>query len=185
MKNREFLTDRVPITKEEIRAISIDKLNLGIANTFLDIGSGTGSVTVQAANDYKNLKVISIEKNELAFELTKKNIEKFGLNNVDLIFGEAPVDIRIEGNLDAIFLGGSGPNLKEIIKWSYDNMTIGGKFVANFILIENFYDCLNIMEEVGFLDIECSQIYVSKLEILGKGRFFKPENPIFILSGTR
>ena len=64
MRNSEFITGKVPITEEEVRAISISKLNLVNAKNLIDIGAGTGSVSVEAAYNYPNLKVISIEKND-------------------------------------------------------------------------------------------------------------------------
>ena len=116
MKNSEFITGKVPITKEEVRAISIMKLDLINAKRFIDVGAGTGSVSVEAAYNYPNLEVISIERNNDALDLINKNVEKFNLNNIEIIKGYAPVDIQ--GQVDAIFLGGTGNNLDEILLWS-------------------------------------------------------------------
>lgn len=188
MKNSEFIIDRVPITKEEVRSISLSKLELEKAKIMVDIGSGTGSISVEAAYINPNLKVYSIEKNAKAFELTAKNIEKFALKNVEQIQNNAPCDLDksdLNSRVDCIFMGGSGQNTKEIIKWSYDLLKIGGKFVANFILIENLIDTKNYLSECGFKDIEVSQVIISKLEKLGKGNFLKPENPIFIIEGKK
>ncbi|MCU9812264.1 precorrin-6Y C5,15-methyltransferase (decarboxylating) subunit CbiT [Paraclostridium sp. AKS81] len=93
MKNSEFITGNVPITKEEVRAISINKLDLKNKHTFLDIGAGTGSVSVEVAYNYPNIDVISIECKDKAIELINQNIEKFNLNNVEVIKGYAPIDI--------------------------------------------------------------------------------------------
>lgn len=90
MKNSEFIVGKVPITKEEVRAISLAKLDLSEADNFLDVGSGTGSVTVEAALKNKGIRVISIEKDPVALDLTRLNIEKFNLKNVVQIDGLAP-----------------------------------------------------------------------------------------------
>ena len=185
MKNSEFITGKVPITKEEIRSISIAKLGLSDAEKFVDIGSGTGSVTVEAAYTYPELKVASIETDEKAFELTAKNIEKFNLKNTVQLKAMAPVDIEGFEEVDAIFLGGSRDNMKEIIEWSYRTLKDGGKVVSNFILVDNFFRCRELMEEAGFKNIDVSQVSVSKLEKLGKGQYFKPQNPIFIIYGEK
>ena len=100
MKNSEFITGKVPITKEEVRAISIMKLNLVNAKRFIDVGAGTGSVTIEAAYNYPNLEVISIERSDDALELVNKNVEKFNLNNVEVVNGYAPIDI--DGKVDVI-----------------------------------------------------------------------------------
>ena len=85
MKNSDFITGRVPITKEEVRAVSIMKLDLVNAKRFIDVGAGTGSVSVEAAYNYPNLEVISIERNDDALDLINKNVEKFNLKNVEVI----------------------------------------------------------------------------------------------------
>nr|WP_235675846.1 precorrin-6Y C5,15-methyltransferase (decarboxylating) subunit CbiT [Clostridioides difficile] len=118
MRNSEFITGKVPITKEEVRAISISKLNLVNAKNLIDIGAGTGSVSVEAAYNYPNLKVISIEKNDDAIELIEKNIKKFNLKNIEVIKGCAPINLGLNVKVESIFLGGTGNNLEEIIEWS-------------------------------------------------------------------
>lgn len=185
MKNSEFILEKVPITKEEIRAVSISKLELLEAKKFIDIGSGTGSITVETAINYPNLEIVSIEIEKSAFELSRKNIEKFNLKNVKQIQGMAPLYEENFKDIDSIFIGGSKKNLKEILEWSYSILRYGGKIVANFILLESFFECKSILEECGYKNIEISQISVSNMEKLGKGNYFKPQNQIFIVSASK
>ena len=180
MKNSEFITGDVPITKEEVRAISINKLNLKDKKTFLDIGAGTGSVSIEVAYNYPNIEVISIECKDKAIDLINQNIEKFNLDNVKVLKGYAPLDIGKK--VDSIFIGGSGPNLKEILEWSRMNLNENGTLVANFIIIDTFYKTLKLLKELGFKNIEATMLNVAKLEKLGKGEYFKPLNPIYIIS---
>lgn len=180
MKNSEFITGKVPITKEEVRAISIMKLDLINAKRFIDVGAGTGSVSVEAAYNYPNLEVISIERNNDALDLINKNVGKFNLNNIEIIKGYAPVDIQ--GQVDAIFLGGTGNNLDEILLWSKNMLAEGGRLVANFIIVETFNETLKLLRAYGFNNIDVSVLNVSKLEKLGRGEYFKPLNPIYIIS---
>lgn len=180
MKNSEFITGRVPITKEEVRAISIMKLDLVKAKRFVDVGAGTGSVSVEAAYNYPNLKVISIERNDDALDLINQNVEKFNLDNIEVIKGYAPIEI--EGQVDAVFLGGTGNNLEEIIHWSKNMLVEGGRLVANFIIVDTFNETLKLLRENGFENIDVSVLNVSKLEKLGRGEYFKPLNPIYIIS---
>lgn len=180
MRNSEFITGRVPITKEEVRAISINKLDLVKAKTFIDVGAGTGSVTVEAAYHYPNMKVIAVERNDDALDLINQNIDKFNLKNVKVIKGYAPVDI--DKKVDAIFIGGTGNNLEEIILWSKNLLNEGGKLVANFIIVDTFNETLRLLRKHKFKDIDVSVLNVSKLERLGKGEYFKPLNPIYIIS---
>lgn len=180
MKNSEFITGKVPITKEEVRAISIMKLDLVNAKKFVDVGAGTGSVSIEVAYNYPNLEVVSIERNDDALDLISKNVEKFNLDNVSVIKGYAPIELN--GSVDAVFLGGTGNNLSEILLWSKDMLLEGGRLVANFIIVETFNETLKLLREYGFKNIDVSVLNVSKLEKLGRGEYFKPLNPIYIIS---
>ena len=180
MKNNEFIRGKVPITKEEVRAISLNKLNLKNAKTFIDVGAGTGSVSIEAALTYDNLKVIAIERNDVAIDLINQNVNKFNLSNIEVIKDYAPIDLDVKA--DGIFLGGTGNNLEEIIKWSKDLLIPGGRLVANFILIDNFYDTLDLLKKYNFVNLDVSQLSINKLEKLGSRDYVKPHNPIFIIS---
>jgi len=180
MKNDEFIRGKVPITKEEVRAISLNKLNLKKAKTFIDVGAGTGSVSIEAAKTYDNLNVIAIERNDEAIALINKNIEKFNLSNIKVIQAYAPIEIKEKA--DGIFLGGTGDNLEEIIKWSKNLLIPGGRLVANFILIDNFYDTMNLLKKYNFENVDVSLLNISKLDKLGVRDYFKPYNPIYIIS---
>ena len=180
MKNDEFIRGKVPITKEEVRAISLNKLNLKDAKTFIDVGAGTGSISIEAALTYEDLKVIAIERNDVAIDLINQNVEKFNLSNVEVMKAYAPIDLDIKA--DGIFLGGTGNNLEEIIKWSKDLLVPGGRLVANFILIDNFYDTLDLLKKYNFVNLDVSQLSINKLEKLGIRDYFKPHNPIYIIS---
>ena len=180
MKNDEFIRGKVPITKEEVRAISLNKLDLKNAKTFIDVGAGTGSISIEAALTYDDLKVIAIERNDVAIDLINKNVEKFNLSNVEVMKAYAPIDLDIKA--DGIFLGGTGNNLEEIIKWSKDLLVPGGRLVANFILIDNFYDTLDLLKKYNFVNLDVSQLSINKLEKLGSRDYFKPHNPIYIIS---
>ena len=183
MKNNEFITGAVPITKEEVRALALSKLQLKGKKRMIDVGAGTGSVGIEAAISYEDLEVIAIECKEAALKLTQQNIDKFGLKNIQLIEGDAP--IKLTQQVDAIFIGGTGGKVERMIQWSYESLVVGGRVVANFIILDTFYEAMQLMEEVGFKEIEVTQVSISKLERLGKGRYLKPENPIFIIEGTK
>lgn len=182
MKNKDFITGKVPITKEEVRAISLNKLELLNAKTFIDVGAGTGSVSIEAGYSYPNLKVIAIERNDDAIDLVNKNKEKFNLDNVEVIKAYAPVELDKDIKADAIFLGGTGKKLEEIIDWSKQLLVYGGRLVANFIIIDTFYEMLRLVKEKGFKNIDVTVLNVAKLEKLGTGEYFKPHNPIYIIS---
>jgi cobalt-precorrin-6B (C15)-methyltransferase len=180
MKNSTFITGAAPITKEEVRAIVLSKLELAHKKSFLDIGAGTGSVSIQAAVEYPHLRVTAIEHHEEALKLIESNRKRFDLENVCIRKGHAPIELSQK--VDAIFIGGSDGELEEIIKWSYGLLNEGGSLAANFLLIDHFYEALRLLKEAQFVGIEATMLSVCKLEKLGKGEYFKPFNPIYIIS---
>lgn len=172
------------MTKSEVRAISIDKLGLANKKTFLDVGAGTGSISVQAAHDFKNLAVTAIEMNPAGIDIIKQNIAKFGLDNINLVQGVAPDDIP-DRQYDAIFVGGSGSHLDQIISFASSHLPIGGTIVLNFILYENAMQVNRLLAKAGFQNIEMVEATILRWHQLGKGHFFKPNNPTIIVNATK
>ena len=168
------------MTKEEVRAISLDKLELHRAKRMLDVGSGTGSVTIQAARTYPELEVVAVERNEDAVALTQENIQHFGCDNVCLHQGLAPIEL--DGSFDAIFVGGTGGNMQEIFDWCAQLMEPGGRLVLNFILLENALEAAQIAEQMDWEDLEIVSVQASRWTAIGKGHYFKPQNPTIIVS---
>lgn len=180
MKDSEFIRTEVPMTKEEIRAISLDKLDLHLAKRMLDIGSGTGSVSIQAARTFPALEVTAIEQKSDALALTRRNIEHFGCKNISLLEGRAP--IKLKGGFDAIFVGGTGGNRQEIFDWCHKLLNPGGRLVLNFILLENALEAASSAESMLWENLEVISVQASRWTGLGKGHYFKPQNPAIIVS---
>ncbi|MFG0774130.1 decarboxylating cobalt-precorrin-6B (C(15))-methyltransferase [Vibrio plantisponsor] len=181
MKDSEFLrAEKVPMTKQEVRTIVLDKLQLGSASRFVDVGAGTGSIALEAALSFERLHVYAIEKNEHAVEIMHKNMERFGCNHIHLINKMAPCELT--GKFDAVFIGGSGGNLEQIIDWALDHLLEGGHLVMNFILHGSLNQALDHLKTCAIDEFECSQIQVSSMTSLGTSYYFKPNNPTFIVS---
>ena len=94
IKDSEFLRGKVPMTKEEVRAVSIAKLDMKDTDICLDIGAGTGSVSIEMARFASKGKVYAIEEKQEAVELIKENMKKFRVSNIELITGKAPEDLN-------------------------------------------------------------------------------------------
>ncbi|MGL4343644.1 MAG: decarboxylating cobalt-precorrin-6B (C(15))-methyltransferase [Cellulosilyticaceae bacterium] len=183
MKNSEFIRGKAPITKEEVRAIALAKLELEDKETFLDIGAGTGSMSIEAAKHYPHLHVIAIESQEEAQALVRANREKFTLSNLKVIPRKAPCGEI--GKVESVFIGGTGGDGVSVIKWAYDLLIEGGTLVMNFLLLENFHQALRTLEQIGLESIDVSMIQVSKLENLGRGTYFKPHNSVYMIAGKK
>ncbi len=181
MKDAEFLRgEKVPMTKEEVRLIVLERLNLRQATTLIDIGAGTGSVALEAAIRHPELHVIAIEKNPSALRLIEENRQRFDCQKVKIIAADAPCPLDIQA--DAIFIGGSGGNLTDIIDWALTRLTKTGRLVLSFILLDNLNTALTHLKKCAVAELECTQLQISQMTTLGNGFYFKPNNPTFIIS---
>lgn len=171
------------MTKEEIRILSVAKLKLKKIYRVLDIGAGTGSVAIQMAKECADGEVIAIEKENEALETLQRNIERFQCSNIKVIALEAlEAEKSIEGDFDAIFVGGSGGNIEEIIKSYGNKLKQGAVMVLNFITIDNLYKAIEILKALNY-KTECSQISVSKTR--GNSYMLMANNPIFIVTAVK
>ncbi len=179
-------TEKVPITKEEVRTIQLSKARLTPGQTVFDIGCGSGSISIEAAIQVENSgKVFAIDYDSNAIELTKKNIEKFGVSNVSVIFGNAKDKISELGTADAIFIGGTGGDTKEIVELCQDKLKSGGRIVIGIILIETLYSVLHILEKLQFDSVDITQVTISKSKKTTKGTMMLARNPVTIISATK
>ncbi len=183
IKDNEFIRGKCPMTKEEVRILSVVKLELEGNYRVLDIGAGTGSVSIQMAKICSKGKVIAIEKDEEALEVIKQNKEKFKVDNIEIIKAEA---MEIEGSIvdefDAIFVGGSGGNIDDIIRCYGSKLKKNKNIVLNFITINNVYKAMETLKELNY-EVECVQVQVSKTK--GQSYMLIANNPIFVVSGKK
>ncbi|WP_338603736.1 precorrin-6Y C5,15-methyltransferase (decarboxylating) subunit CbiT [Sulfolobus tengchongensis] len=179
--------EEIPMTKEEIRALALSKLRIRRGDTFLDIGCGTGSVTIEASLLVgNNGKVYGIDKDEKAITLTRKNAEKFGLNNIVLVKGEAPdILFTLDKKFDRIFIGGGSEKISEIIGASWELLKENGRIVIDAILLETVNKAINAMEIMGFQNVEVTEVIIAKGMRTKMGTAMLSRNPIFIISGDK
>jgi len=178
-------SENVPITKEEVRVIQISKARLCPGYTVYDIGCGSGSISIEAAIQVESGKVIAIDYDPNAIELTKKNIEKFGLTNISLIFGNAKEKILELDQADAIFIGGTGSDTEEIVKLCQDKLKSGGRIVIGIILIETLYSVLQVLEKLQFNSVDITQVTISKSRKTSTGTMMLARNPVTVISATK
>jgi cobalt-precorrin-6B (C15)-methyltransferase len=179
-------TEKVPITKEEVRVIQLSKARLTPGQTIFDIGCGSGSITIEASIQVENTgKVIAIDYDSNAIELTKKNIEKFEVSNVSVIFGNAKEKILELGMADVIFIGGTGGDTKEIVELCQDKLKSGGRIVIGIILIETLYSVLDILDKLQFDSVDITQVTISKSKKTTKGTMMLARNPVTIISASK
>jgi cobalt-precorrin-6B (C15)-methyltransferase len=178
--------ENVPITKEEVRVIQISKARLKPGQIVYDIGCGSGSISVEAALQIESSgKVLAVDYDENAIELTKKNMKKFGLSNISMIYGNAKEKILELEEADTIFIGGTGGDTKEIVELSENKLKSGGRIVIGIILIETLYSVLQILDKLQFESVDITQVTISKSRKTSTGTMMLARNPVTIISATK
>lgn len=179
-------TEDVPITKEEARVIQISKARLSEGDTIYDIGCGSGSITVEAGLQIGNTgKIYAIDIDQKAIDLTRKNLAKFGVSNAELILSDAKQKIPDLPLADAIFVGGTGGDTKDIVTLCNDKLKPGARIVIGVILIETLYAVLDVIYKLGLSDIDITQITISKSKKTSTGTMMLARNPVTIISATK
>jgi len=178
--------EKVPITKEEVRVVQISKARLKPGQIVYDIGCGSGSISIEAALQIESSgKVLAVDYDENAIELTKNNIEKFGLTNISVIHGNAKEKIQELEKADTIFIGGTGGDTKEIVELCENKLKSGGRIVVGIILIETLYSVLQVLEKLQFESVDITQVTISKSRKTSTGTMMLARNPVTIISATK
>lgn len=179
-----FIRDNVPMTKEEIRTLSIAKLDLQSDSHAVDIGAGTGSVSVQMAQSLVNGQVYAVEYKPEAIELIERNKALFVLDNLHLIAGKAPEALTGLTTIDRIFIGGSAGELQAILEWVKSNVRPGARIVINAVTLDTLELARHMLHCAPFSDMEIIQVAVSRIQKTGNTAMLQAQTPVFILSAT-
>lgn len=172
----------IPMTKEEIRWITVSKMNIKSYFICYDIGSGTGSVSIEMAKKADMGMVYSVDKNIEAVSLLKKNIKKTGCYNIKAYGGDALTVMKSLPPPDAVFIGGGGRDIKEIIKTAFDKNS-NAVIVVNAVSIETASRASECFDELKIKNKEIMTVNVSKGRSIGGLTIMKANNPITIISG--
>jgi cobalt-precorrin-6B (C15)-methyltransferase len=179
--------DEVPgPTKEEVRVLTISKARLCEGSVVIDVGCGTGGLTVEAALQVAPKgKVYAVDEEQAAIALTMSNVEKFSVqDNVVIVRGKAPETLLSLPKADAILIGGSG-SLREVLAASKDKLKLNGRIVVNAILLETAYTAVDELKKLGFKDIDVANVSVAKGKQTSSGTMLIARNPIIIVSASK
>lgn len=178
-----FIRDAVPMTKEEVREVSLCKLRLTNDAVLYDIGSGTGSIAVEAARLSEKLTVYAVERRGIAQELIGKNADKAKVKNLHLVAGEAPECLAELPAPTHAFIGGSGGRLREILTCLYEkNPKV--RVVLNAISLETVAELTSLMSALPVCEEEIVQLSVGRAKRAGGYHLMQAENPVYIASFT-
>lgn len=178
-RDEAFIRSSVPMTKRDVRNLSIDYLDIKPTDTVYDIGAGTGSVTVELASFANEGMVYALEKDPEAYATILKNKEQFGSYNMIPIHCSALEQLRVLPVADKVFIGGSSGDLPEML---------GGLFQRNpkveilitAITLETINLAMQTLKERN-LAYEVSCINSSYSRKLGSYNLMTANNPIYLI----
>ena len=178
-----FIRGQVPMTKEEVRSVSICKLHLTEDAVVYDIGSGTGSVSVEIAALSPRVQVYAMEVNGEAVSLLEENCKQFGLHNVICIRTKAPDGLEDLPVATHAFIGGSKGNLREIL-WTLYRKNNHMRIVVNAVSMETICQMKELLKELPVEQEEILQLSVTKTKQLGGYHMLQAANPVYIYAFT-
>ena len=175
--------DKGLITKREVRAVSLARMALKENSIVWDIGAGSGSVGLEAARLCTKGHVYAIEKNTDDTAIALSNKVSLQVTNYSLIQGRAPIGMEQWPNPDAVFIGGSGGELRELILLSLSQLTENGQLVMNFVTLENLNTAMSTLKEVG-VQWDIVQLQASRSKPILSMQRMQAENPVWIVCAT-
>lgn len=179
--DESFIRGKVPMTKEEVRSISVSKMQLRRDSIVYDIGAGTGSVSIEMARMIPEGCVYAIEQKEEAVALIRENQKKFQVPNVQIVHGKAPEAMQELEVPTHAFLGGTGGNMREIItKLQALNPKI--RIVINCIALESLAEITGLLQELEIKDAEITAVTIAKSKPLGHYHMMMGQNPVYVIA---
>lgn len=177
----EFIRTKVPMTKSEVRTVSIGKLQLVEDSVIYDVGGGSGSVSIEMALQAPDIQVYSIEKKEEALQLMEENKRKFAADNMEIIEGLAPEALEMLPTPTHAFIGGSSGNMKDIIDCIL-NKNPDCRIVINTIALNSLAEVLAILESYQGYEHEIIQLQTSVSKRVATYEMMMGQNPIYIIT---
>lgn len=181
-----FVRGKVPMTKQEIRILTLVKAQIGPRDIVYDIGAGTGSLSIEAARLAPEGYVYAVERKEEAIRLIEANGERFGLENLSVIEAEAPAGLENLPLADAVLIGGSGGHLASILDCVAEKLREGGRLVLNCITVQTLAAALDYLHaHEAVYRYEAIQVQVSRLRRVGPYDMADAQNPVYIITCTK
>lgn len=181
-----FVRGKVPMTKQEIRILTLVKAQIGPRDIVYDIGAGTGSLSIEAARLAPEGHVYAVERKEEAIRLIEANGERFGLENLSVIEAGAPAGLENLPLADAVLIGGSGGHLASILDCVAGKMREGGRLVLNCITVQTLAAALDYLHaHEAVYRYEAIQVQVSRLRRVGPYDMADAQNPVYIITCTK
>lgn len=181
---RLFRSSRGQITKSEVRAVTLARLELPADGVLWDVGAGSGSVSVEAAELAPGLRIYAVERSEEQLSCLRANVAAHYAVGVEVVAGTAP---RALGGLPGphrVFVGGHGGRLLDILEVCLERLLPGGRLVANFATVEAVTMATAALAEVDW-SWEVVQVQAARGREIGGQTRLEAFNPVFVVSAQR
>lgn len=176
----EFIRTKIPMTKSDVRTLSIAKLGLKPDSVLFDIGAGTGSISIEASRKLIDGRVYAIERKTEAIELINKNIRKFAADNVSPVEGKAPLVLKKLPVPTHAFIGGSGGNMEKIIDFLLaENPDI--RIVINATALNTIGEVSEIIRKREW-EADITSVSIAKSREIGGYQMMTAQNPVYIIA---
>lgn len=179
-----FTRSKVPMTKQEVRSVSMSKLMPKATDKIYDIGAGTGSCSVELALLANKGQVWAFERNPEAVALIHKNKDLFGIENLEVIAGEALENIKNMPAPDCVFVGGSGGDLCEMLDIIYAKNS-DCRVVINAITIETLAEVADYYKKHQDYSLEIVNVCVARSRKLGSYNLMMAQNPVYVMTALK
>ncbi len=179
-----FTRSKVPMTKQEVRSVSMSKLMPKATDKIYDIGAGTGSCSVELALLANKGRVWAFERNPEAVALIHKNRDLFGIENLEVIAGEALENIKNMPAPDCVFVGGSGGDLCEMLDIIYTKNP-DCRVVINAITIETLAEVADYYKKHQDYALEIVNVCVARSRKLGSYNLMMAQNPVYVMTALK
>ena len=180
----EFQTTKKLITKQEVRAVTMAKLQLQDDLVMWDIGAGSCSVSIEASNLMPNGRIFAVERNPLCIGFIQENLKKFCARNVKLVESRAPEGLEDLPDPDRVFIGGAGGKLEEIIDAVDKRLRPDGMIVLNAVTLDTLTKAVEFLEDHGYA-VEATCVNISKTRRLTEFKLFEAQNPVYIITASK
>ena len=177
----DFIRTEVPMTKSEVRAVTLSKLRLTKNALCWDVGAGTGSVSLEMAEVCEDGQIYAVERKPEACALIEQNKRHLGITNVTVIQGTAPDALRDLPAPTHVFIGGSGGELKEIMALALERNP-AARIVVNTVTAETFAAALDAVKILPVKDVEIVELSVSRSRKAGGYHLMTAQNPVYLFS---
>jgi precorrin-6Y C5,15-methyltransferase (decarboxylating) len=184
MADEAFEHEAGLITKSEVRAVTLAKLQLKPGLTLWDLGAGSGSVGIEASLLMGHGRIVAVEQDAGRLSQIRQNARRYDLFNLDVVQARLPEGLEKLPGPDRIFIGGGGRHLPSIIQASADRLAPGGIMVANTVLVDNFARALDAMES-SRMTTEVVQLQVNQSRAMPWSRRMEARNPVWIITGRK